>query len=583
EGESNVFSSFPKSMGDFNKDYKRSDGVNIDKNSYYLFLLPGSGDGRSGFMPFKRQFGYIWTGNTGSNAAQTIAHELGHGAFRLRHTFSTSGSAFVAGEGTTDNLMDYSDGDALYKHQWDFVHDPESMNGWAQDDTESAYSMYSVEMVAFTLLSDHAKAAKLLREHLSALDVFSYVHALVEQSDGTSDVIVRMDYNDTESTEFVIETFDSETDFFEVLVINYGVDHYDYHSEFSEDWVDMVYYDLLSHEKKFERGETYSSTYVELGSRISAGVAFTLYGWWTDEDLLTGNDLEWWEHALGVLDVVEVGVVAKAALGLKVIKIGGTTIKIAEYSLGVRKLLSHSFSSGVTFVIEEGALVLLKGGIEVGRIVDDALVATKIIPEGTRISETINGYYLAQKSGVIGFVADVGSDLSSFISKSLSDKIKYIDDIWNTKYPIEDMLGGRSFFEDVMGQYRYTKSSGWSHTGDISFNVKGIDFYKGAENVGIIDATTAVSMKTTIQTNVETWLRYPAIQDNIKFLREGLSSKGMIDPNNSLRMFIENAEIHVYMKKANITPSLNEQWLNKLNTDYPDVKFEIKAIEDFVN
>ncbi|MGL1886334.1 MAG: hypothetical protein OCD76_07445, partial [Reichenbachiella sp.] len=147
EGESNVLSSFPKSMGDFNKDYKRSDGVNIDKNSFYLFLLPGTGDGRSGFMPFKRQFGYIWTGNTGSNAAQTIAHELGHGAFRLRHTFSTSGSAFVAGEGTTDNLMDYSNGDALYKHQWDFVHDPESMNGWMQEDAESADILYTYDHV----------------------------------------------------------------------------------------------------------------------------------------------------------------------------------------------------------------------------------------------------------------------------------------------------------------------------------------------------------------------------------------------------------------------------------------------------
>ena len=57
----------------------------------------------------------------------------------------------------------------------------------------------------------------------------------------------------------------------------------------------------------------------------------------------------------------------------------------------------------------------------------------------------------------------------------------------------------------------------------------------------------------------------------------------MLDPNNNLRMFIENAEIHIYMKKANVTPSLETQWLNKLNTDYPDIKFEIKAIEDFVN
>ncbi len=90
-------------------------------------------------------------------------------------------------------------------------------------------------------------------------------------------------------------------------------------------------------------------------------------------------------------------------------------------------------------------------------------------------------------------------------------------------------------------------------------------------------------MKTTIQTNVETWLKYPSIQDNIKFLREGLSEKGMLDPNNSLRMFIENAEIHIYIKKSNITQSLRTQWLNKLNTDYPDIRFEIKAIEDFVN
>jgi len=82
---------------------------------------------------------------------------------------------------------------------------------------------------------------------------------------------------------------------------------------------------------------------------------------------------------------------------------------------------------------------------------------------------------------------------------------------------------------------------------------------------------------------VETWLEYPSIQDNIKFLREGLSDVGMLDKNNSLRMFIENAEIHVYMKKANITHSLETQWLNMLNTDYPDIKFEIKAIEDFVN
>ncbi|SHK98267.1 hypothetical protein SAMN04488028_1164 [Reichenbachiella agariperforans] len=140
EGESGILSSFPSNMQGFNRDYKRSLD-NYDKDAYYLFLIPGSDSDRAGlsadragFMPFKRQFGYIWT-DKASNQSTTIAHELGHGAFRLRHTFSTEN--FVAGERTTDNLMDYNGGTQLYKHQWDFVHDPESMNGWAQDDAES--------------------------------------------------------------------------------------------------------------------------------------------------------------------------------------------------------------------------------------------------------------------------------------------------------------------------------------------------------------------------------------------------------------------------------------------------------------
>ncbi|SDD34509.1 hypothetical protein SAMN05216323_11445 [Williamwhitmania taraxaci] len=47
-------------------------------------------------------------------------------------------------------------------------------------------------------------------------------------------------------------------------------------------------------------------------------------------------------------------------------------------------------------------------------------------------------------------------------------------------------------------------------------------------------------------------------------------------------MFITNAEIHIYMPKANITPELKAIWMNKLNTVNPKIKFEIKALEDFI-
>ncbi|ADR22186.1 hypothetical protein MATR_01750 [Marivirga tractuosa] len=135
EGESGWLASFPQNMRQFNRDYKRS--VEFDNDAYYLFIINEEVADIAGFMPFKRQYGYIYSSNT-SNLSKTIAHELGHGAFRLYHTFSDEG--YVSAKNTTDNLMDYKEeGTDLYKHQWDLVHDPEAMVSWFEDDEESAH------------------------------------------------------------------------------------------------------------------------------------------------------------------------------------------------------------------------------------------------------------------------------------------------------------------------------------------------------------------------------------------------------------------------------------------------------------
>ena len=133
EGESGMLASFPDKMQQFNREFKRSRPV--DKETYYIFVINEGSASLSGFMPFKRQFGYVFTKKT-TYTKKTIAHELAHGAFRLRHTFS---SAYGIPQRSTDNLMDYNgDHDKLKKFQWDLIHDPENLVGWFEDDEESA-------------------------------------------------------------------------------------------------------------------------------------------------------------------------------------------------------------------------------------------------------------------------------------------------------------------------------------------------------------------------------------------------------------------------------------------------------------
>jgi hypothetical protein len=122
--------------------YKQAKG-GIDKNTAYLFILNKSGAGKNrdaaGFMPRGKQFGYIFKKELSANEIpQVIAHELGHGQWKLRHTFDDSyGKTAVSTKGTTANLMDYNKGSHLAKWQWDMMTVPAVFDGVLDTDEEA--------------------------------------------------------------------------------------------------------------------------------------------------------------------------------------------------------------------------------------------------------------------------------------------------------------------------------------------------------------------------------------------------------------------------------------------------------------
>jgi len=76
-----------------------------------------------------------------TNNPTLLSHELAHGTFNLRHTFSDKAKPQLP-QGTTTNLMDYTNNTELWKYQWDLIHDPESMLfSFLQDESEGAFKI----------------------------------------------------------------------------------------------------------------------------------------------------------------------------------------------------------------------------------------------------------------------------------------------------------------------------------------------------------------------------------------------------------------------------------------------------------
>ncbi|SMO52711.1 fibronectin type III domain-containing protein [Solitalea koreensis] len=126
-GSDALFTSYSEEMKTLIAQLKTTTGY--DPNSFYIFVIgnPGSTNADvGGYMPQAKHYGFVFT-NIAVNVSRTIAHELGHGAFALEHLDNDS-----------ENLMSKveSTGAALYKYQWDLIHNPKMVVSEFEEDDE---------------------------------------------------------------------------------------------------------------------------------------------------------------------------------------------------------------------------------------------------------------------------------------------------------------------------------------------------------------------------------------------------------------------------------------------------------------
>ena len=101
-------------------------------NTYYIFLV-NDGTGNHGYMRLGGQYGFVYSTN-----ARTIAHELGHGIFKLEHPFKGKN----ADKGKTTALMDYNEGQDFFYRDWKQINDPKVKLYAFQKQSEGEYKAW---------------------------------------------------------------------------------------------------------------------------------------------------------------------------------------------------------------------------------------------------------------------------------------------------------------------------------------------------------------------------------------------------------------------------------------------------------
>jgi hypothetical protein len=135
-----------KSLNTYYKMFASESGT-LKEKSVYMFVLnnsPAGAEQTTGDLPLGKQWGYLFGSDVDSH---TLAHELGHGMFDLRHTFADDACGKDEKGKTFNNLMDYpAPGNqipfnSLVCKQWEYMHNTALFGKEFQSDEDAAFSI----------------------------------------------------------------------------------------------------------------------------------------------------------------------------------------------------------------------------------------------------------------------------------------------------------------------------------------------------------------------------------------------------------------------------------------------------------
>jgi hypothetical protein len=131
--QSKLITAYSSDMNRIIRSFVNQAGSGLEENHFYIFLVDNLQGDVAGFMPQGMQFAFIDVAKvSGNSLSKVLTHELGHGAFTLRHYWDD----YVGGPNVDHgNLMDYGlDGTRLLVRQWERMHQQRFPLPWLDGD-----------------------------------------------------------------------------------------------------------------------------------------------------------------------------------------------------------------------------------------------------------------------------------------------------------------------------------------------------------------------------------------------------------------------------------------------------------------
>ncbi len=251
-----------------------------------------------------------------------------------------------------------------------------------------------------------------------------------------------------------------EDELFELLVLTYKVPYWEAYDAELKGW-DRVVNWLRIQDAKIARKEGWAVAYANFTADVVNAPAGAVQGWITGEHWRTGQELVWWEHILGIVDVIPGEALAKAGVTALVIKIGDKVFDLTKVTTATRNFILASKSAGLKLVVKSTNEIILysaKGTKEIGRFLNGVLQDIYWVYGGDKVLAKLAGIKYIVNDGTLEGSVEIVENAGRIGLKPVADATRI------------NLSKGPTRFTPLRSSTGQPVSAGWDHVIEGHFN-----------------------------------------------------------------------------------------------------------------